>query len=152
MSGVSKKQKGSGTLSAEQRSLVENNLNLVCFVLKKLGIRHGDHRYEDLFSCGCLALCGASLRYRPGRCAFSTFAYYCIRRELMRMIAKDRREANKTVPLDSDCAQLMVCESGYEAVEAALLVKEFFGCSGLAPPALAPEQKKKAWAAFAAWI
>lgn len=78
-------------LNDAQRSLVEQNLSLVGFVLR----RHFPGQFtgaarEDALQEGCIALCKAAVGYRPGSIAFSTYACRCIYVELLKSIRLSR--------------------------------------------------------------
>jgi RNA polymerase sigma factor (sigma-70 family) len=71
------------TYSRDQ--LIEANIGLVGQVIKDRihninGI--GFYTYDDLFQIGCIGLCKAADRYRPGKASFSTYAYVFIRNEI----------------------------------------------------------------------
>lgn len=62
-------------LSTEQQQTVIDNLNLVHFSLKKLGIFPNHPDYEDFFQEGCIGLIGAVSRFDESKgYGFSTFA------------------------------------------------------------------------------
>ena len=64
-------------LTAEERSIVEDNMGLVGRVIKdKVHLPSGLFTYEDLFQIGCIGLCKAAATDRGG--CFSTYAYRCI--------------------------------------------------------------------------
>lgn len=72
-------------LNAEQQELVEQHLDLVSIIIRKY-IRTNEQvrglEYEDLYQCGCLALCKAAFHY-DGRVKFETFAGTVIRNALL---------------------------------------------------------------------
>ncbi|MGN0745392.1 MAG: sigma-70 family RNA polymerase sigma factor [Aristaeellaceae bacterium] len=78
-------------LNDAQRSLVEQNLPLVGFVLRRRfpGQFTGADR-EDALQEGFIALCKAAVGYRPGSIAFSTYACRCIYVELLKSIRLSR--------------------------------------------------------------
>ncbi len=72
-------------LNAEQQAMVEQHLDLVSIILRKYIITNEQIRgfeYDDLYQCGCLALCKAVYRY-DGRVKFETFAGTVIRNALL---------------------------------------------------------------------
>lgn len=72
-------------LNDAQRVIVEENMGLVGKVIKdclKNPGSVGSYTYDDLFQIGCLGLCKAAQTDRPGRGAFSTYAYILIRNEI----------------------------------------------------------------------
>lgn len=94
-------------LTPQQRTLVEDNLALVTFTLKRMRFLHADADFDfaDLFQTGCIALVKAAALYDPDSGhTFSTYAIACIRGELLRFF-RDRyadRRAPKQVPLSLD--------------------------------------------------
>ena len=69
-------------LNEDQRVLVENNLRLVCFALKKIDVK-GIGGWDDAYQIGTIGLMKAAARYDKHRnTAFSTFAMPCIMNEL----------------------------------------------------------------------
>ena len=121
-------------LTENQRAMVEENLNLVRFVLKRLGVLRCDRRYEDLFSVGCLALCTAALSYKPDKIAFSTYAVHLIRHAIIKELKDGRNDMCRYVSLENCCTGLAVPEIGYETVDHALYAKALFRGAGLSPP------------------
>ena len=71
-------------LSTKAQQLVENNLGLVYKVLDDcgIGVATGIYAREDLFQIGSIGLCKAAAGYQPGKAAFATYAYVCIRNEI----------------------------------------------------------------------
>lgn len=73
-------------LTELQRRKVEENLGLVGLVIKERvhGIDQiGIFSYDDLFQIGTIGLCKAVQTDRPGKGAFSTYAYRLIYNEIM---------------------------------------------------------------------
>lgn len=88
------------TLTTEQQRIVEENMGLVRAVLSRCVNSPGSagiYSYEDLFQIGCMGLCEAAIQYRPGRAAFSTYAYAAIRNRIYNALtyATYRREKEK---------------------------------------------------------
>lgn len=86
-------------LTKEQCSLVENNLKLVTFTVKRFATQHQDRvfTFQDLFQIGCIGLCKAARVYNPASgYTFSTFAYRVIQNELFQFFRSQRAKARKT--------------------------------------------------------
>lgn len=72
-------------LNTEQQMMVEEHLELVSIILNKYINANEQIRgleYDDLYQCGCLALCKAAYHY-DGRVKFETFAGTVIRNALL---------------------------------------------------------------------
>ena len=71
-------------LTDAERARVEENMGLVGRVIKDCvhQYSHGVYDYDDLEQIGYMGLCKAVLSDKPGRGAFSTYAYIIIRNEL----------------------------------------------------------------------
>ena len=72
-------------LNADQQEMVEQHLDLVSIIIRKYISTNEQIRgleYEDLYQCGCLALCKAAYHY-DGRVKFETFAGTVIRNALL---------------------------------------------------------------------
>ena len=85
-------------LTDAQRVLVEENMGLVGKVIKDClkGPRaNGSYTYDDLFQIGCVGLCKAAQTDRPGRGAFSTYAYLLIRNEIYNELERGTRYARE---------------------------------------------------------
>ncbi len=85
------------TLTNDQQRMVEDNMGLVRAVLSRCVNSPGStgiYSYDDLFQIGCMGLCEAVVQYRPGRAAFSTYAYAAIRNRIYNALtyATYRRE------------------------------------------------------------
>lgn len=100
-------------LTEQQKLLVESNMHLIGFCLRRMGgIASGDaaSSYEDLWQIGAMGLMEAARNYQPGKAAFSTFACHCIRQKVMIMYVKamcrQKRVANVyAVRLDAPLVQ-----------------------------------------------
>lgn len=68
---------------------VIENIGLVHKVLERMSIPSGD--YDDYLQDGTIGLIKASRKYNPEKARFSTFAYYCIRNEVLRSIKKNNK-------------------------------------------------------------
>lgn len=78
-------------LTPEQQEQVQENLNLVHFVLTspKFGfsLLQRNRYYEDMISEGFMALCTASINFDPTvKCEFSTYACTCIKGAVQRAL------------------------------------------------------------------
>lgn len=75
-------------LTYEQKQLVEDNYNLVHFIIHKYFPNYipGTYEYEDLSNQGFLALCLAAMRYNPSVSKFSTYAYSVIFGNLLKYV------------------------------------------------------------------
>ena len=80
-------------LSIEQKALVEENMNLVPYILKKyINLTEDiDMRYEELIQQGNLALCKAAEKYNKS-VKFNTYAEVVVRNELYRYCKKVSRK------------------------------------------------------------
>lgn len=86
-------------LNDEQRMLVEENMGLVGKVIRDClsnPTAQGCYTYDDLFQIGCIGLCKAAQTNRPGRGAFSTYAYILIRNEIYNELERGTRYARET--------------------------------------------------------
>lgn len=95
-------------LTELQRRRVEENMGLVGLVIKERvhGIDQiGIFSYDDLFQIGTIGLCKAAQTDRPGRGAFSTYAYRLIYNEIMTQLdyATLRRREQATDPAELPC-------------------------------------------------
>lgn len=86
-------------LNNSQKLLVEQNMRLVGFALKSMGIGGTYGSYPDLAGAGYLGLCLAALKWRRGGAAFSGFAYRSIKREILREL---KNENKLKLPFPSD--------------------------------------------------
>lgn len=110
-------------LETAQKKLVEDNLRLVPFVLKKMHVTRSFNCYDDLYGAGCVGLCMAAAKWRRGGEPFSTFAFHIIRFEIIRSI---REAAANPTALSLDGCGIDIPESGqFEDVDAKLLTAEF---------------------------
>jgi RNA polymerase sporulation-specific sigma factor len=70
-----------GRLTQEEQYLVEQNMKLIHFVLKKMNITHD---YEDFFGVGCIGLCVAANTWvKEKGSAFTTYACNIIRHKII---------------------------------------------------------------------
>ena len=98
-------------LNDEQRILVEENMGLVGKVIKDClqnPSAQGCYTYDDLFQIGCIGLCKAAQTDRPGRGAFSTYAYILIRNEIYTQLEYATRRGREvaTDPDEMPCSVL----------------------------------------------
>ena len=69
--------------------LVSNNLKLVNFVINKMNI-YNKQDYDDYYQVGVIGLIYASNTFNPNlKISFSTYAYICIKNEILRYIKKN---------------------------------------------------------------
>lgn len=111
-------------LDLRQQRLCEENLRLVYFVLKKMGISRVRGDYDDLFGAGCVGLCNAARAWHEGGSPFSTYAFHVIRHEVLGELARTSREERHAALGEFD-ERLPAPESGFEAVEAAMELEAF---------------------------
>ncbi len=108
-------------LTELQQRKVEENLGLVGQVIKERvhGVGQiGIFSYDDLFQIGTIGLCKAVQTDRPGKGAFSTYAYRIIYNEIMTQLdyATLRRQRERaTDPAELPC---MTLDDGLEQTEA----------------------------------
>lgn len=68
--------------------LIINNLNLIKFVINKMRI-YSKNDYEDYYQVAVIGLINAVKSYDPSlKITFSTFAYVCIKNEILKYIKK----------------------------------------------------------------
>ncbi len=98
-------------LTDAERARVEENMGLVGRVIKDCvhQYSHGVYDYDDLEQIGYMGLCKAVLSDKPGRGAFSTYAYIIIRNELYSALEYATRRSTE---LATDPAELPYRESG----------------------------------------
>lgn len=65
-------------MTDEQKKLVEDNHSMIYLVIRDMGLP-----IEDNYGLAAIGLCKAAIRYNPEKYAFSTFAYRCIKNEIM---------------------------------------------------------------------
>lgn len=86
-------------LNDEQRKLVEQNHNLIYSAMTKCGIRRQD--FDDYYGFAAIGLCKAAIDYDESKAkSFSTYAYKCMRTEIMaydRWRLADKRDERLTV-------------------------------------------------------
>ena len=87
-------------LSIEQKALVEKNMNLVPYILKKyINLTEDiDMRYEELIQQGNFALCKAAKKYNNS-VKFNTYAEVVVRNELYKYCKKVSRKP-RTISID----------------------------------------------------
>ena len=70
-------------------NLITDNLNLVHFVIKKMNLNNCND-YEDYYQIGVIGLIYASNTYnRNLNITFSTYAYVCIKNEILKYLKKN---------------------------------------------------------------
>lgn len=65
-------------MTDEQKKLVEDNHSLIYLVISNMGLT-----IEDNYDLAAIGLCRAAMNYDSAKYAFSTFAYRCIKNEIM---------------------------------------------------------------------
>lgn len=65
-------------MTEEQKLLVENNHNLIYFMIHKM-----NESVEEYYDLAAIALCKAAINYRPDNGSFANFACRCIRNEIL---------------------------------------------------------------------
>lgn len=118
-------------LDARRRALAENNIRLVYYVLKKMGISRGRYDYDDLFGAGCVGLCNAAKAWKEGEgCAFSTFAFNVIRHEVLSALTAESRHMRKLTPLDERYEYIPAPCGNIEESEARVILEQFLVKAG----------------------
>lgn len=98
-------------LTEMEQKLVEENMGLVGKVIKDCvhSLAPGSiYGYDDLYQIGCIGLCKAAQTNKPGRNAFSTYAYMLIRNEIYDALdyATRRGREQATDPSELPCISL----------------------------------------------
>lgn len=91
------------TLNAEQQEMVEQHLELVSIIIRKYISTNEQIRgleYDDLYQCGCLALCKAVYHY-DGRVKFETFAGTVIHHALLDECRKAKTVYSRQMSYDA---------------------------------------------------
>lgn len=103
-------------LTQKQQRLVEENIHLVPFMLKKM---HVTYNYDDLFGEGCIGLCKAAALWKENGLAFTTFACHMIRHEVVNHIKylKNPLRNAKVYYLEDVLKNLTTEETGFEQAE-----------------------------------
>ena len=90
-------------LNEKQQTMVEENLDVVSIIIRKY-IRINEQvrglEYDDLYQCGCLALCKAAYLY-DGRAKFETFAGTVIRNALLDECRKAKSNYSRSLSYDA---------------------------------------------------
>jgi len=90
------------TLNDAQRMLVESNLKLISFALKRIDVK-GIGGWDDAYQIGSIGLMKAAARYDKSRnAAFSTFAMSCIMNELRMEWRRTNKMSNRAVLASMD--------------------------------------------------
>lgn len=81
-------------MTPDHRMMVENNIRIVTYVMKKMRLMIKREDWEDAFQDGAIGLCTAAMLYEPERkIKFSQFAIPCIENS----IYKGLRKRNKKI-------------------------------------------------------
>lgn len=84
----------------ERERYAEENLKLIGFVMKSLYPSQVD--YEELYDVGVTGYAKALVSYNKGNGAkFSTYAYNCIRNEILFFLRKESKHINNNISLNS---------------------------------------------------
>ena len=79
------------SLSDEQQRIVEDNMNLVYYIIRKhYPTFVGD---EDIIQSGMLGLCKSVLNWDESKSSFSTYAGYCIRSAIAAELSSRNKHA-----------------------------------------------------------
>lgn len=71
--------------------LIINNLKLVHFVIRKMNLANDDD-YEDYYQVGVIGLIYGAKTYKSDlKITFSTYAYACIKNEILKYISKNKK-------------------------------------------------------------
>jgi RNA polymerase sigma factor (sigma-70 family) len=116
-------------LDERQRALAENNIGLVYFVLKKMGVSRSFYDYDGLVEAGYAGLCNAARVWREGRSAFSTFAFIGIKHEVLAVLKARGLDRRRLTPLDTVHEYIPSYDCGLEEAEAGILTEEFCRCA-----------------------
>ncbi len=65
-------------MTEEQKLLVENNHNLIYFMIHKM-----NESVEEYYDLAAIALCKAAINYQPDKGSFANYACRCIRNEIL---------------------------------------------------------------------
>lgn len=89
-------------LSSEKEHLVLKNKNLIYYTLKKMGISRKSSDYEDLVSIGEIGLMKAAIVFdEQQNRQFSTYAFKCIRNEILIFYGKNDNKPNRNISLNA---------------------------------------------------
>lgn len=84
-------------MNEEQKKLVEDNMNLVYFIISKYFPSYIQN--EDVIQEGMIGLCKAAMKYDETKCQFSTFASTCILNTIRQYFNKQNKH-NGVLSLD----------------------------------------------------
>ena len=85
-----------------ENAFIKQNYGLASQIVRKFYFKNSSYEYEDMMQVALMAMLRAYRKYDPQRGKFSTFATFCIRNDLIKLIQKHNR--NKTV-LSGDMTQ-----------------------------------------------
>lgn len=84
------------SLREEEQKLVEENHNLIYFVIRKMGLS-----VEEFYGDAAIGLCMATLGYDESKGKFSSYAAMAIRNEICKTLRKNRRDlSDEAISLD----------------------------------------------------
>lgn len=112
-------------MTEPERWLAEENIGLVHAVLRRMGVYED---YDDYFEVGCVGLCKAAIKWKPGSEAFSTFASHLIKHEVINRIAylhKLKRSGCRTCRIDGVEEWLSAPDENFERTEDMLAARDF---------------------------
>ena len=70
-------------MNKEQQKIVEDNMNLVPFMIGKLGL---GNMYDDIIDIGWIGLCNGALTFNSNISKLSTYLCTCIKNEILRYL------------------------------------------------------------------
>ena len=83
-------------------TFIKQNYGLASQIVRKFYFKNSSYEYEDMMQVALMAMLRAYRRHDPQKSKFSTFATFCIRNDLIKLIKKHNK--NKTV-LSGDMTQ-----------------------------------------------
>lgn len=82
-------------LPSDKEHLVLQNLKLVYYLIKQMGIERNDSNYDDIVSIGKIGLIKAAITFDSSKKnTFSTYASRCINNEILMYFRKSKKYAN----------------------------------------------------------
>ena len=71
--------------------LITENMRLVPYVLKRIGMIQSDPDFEDLMQTGYIGLIKAARTFNKDKSKFATYALTCIRNEIFMFFRKENK-------------------------------------------------------------